>query len=217
MKKSIILPLVLISAVFTACSNGAVGTQNPKDEPKVVQNGQSGLSENSGKQAENRVEQAEKDEGSSIQFKPTIIETSAYSLSIPDDWKVEKPNENTLVFKRNHAIIGGLDVLGYYPSEPISQLFSNHEEDTGLKKLDDFEIETYTTKLTIISPAASGKETKEEQLHYYFVDQKNGKAYDLYFHTAQFNDEKVALQITKTFKLLKSNETNSFSILERQS
>lgn len=185
-----VISLALIAVVTGACSSGSFETYDTKEEPTVVQTKPS-------EQPENSVEA----DVSGIEFKPMTIETSAYSISVPDDWKVEKTNEKTLSFKQKDVRIGGVDVLSYYPSEPISQLIPNHAEDTGLTKLEGFEMETYSTKLTLTSPAASEKETQEEQYHYYFVDPKNGKAYDMYFNTAHFHDEKIALQIAKTFKL----------------
>jgi len=55
-------------------------------------------------------------------------------------------------------------------------------------------------KLKITPPAASGETTVTEQVHLFFIIKEKKIAYDLYFNTADV-DEQTALNIAKSLKL----------------
>lgn len=132
------------------------------------------------------------------------IQTDIYQISLPKDWEVEKLEGNMLLFKKDNEKIGGLDILGYHPDQPLSQLEPGHSEVVESKKLDGFFTEVLQEKLKITPPAASGITTVTEQLHLFFIMKDQKIAYDLYFNTDQV-DEKTALTIAKSFKLKTSD------------
>ena len=127
-------------------------------------------------------------------------QTNLYQISIPKEWSVEKLAGSMLAFKKENKKIGGLDILGYYPEQPISQLEPSHSEVIESKKLEGFFLEVVREKLKITPPAASGETTVTEQIHLFFIIKEKKIAYDLYFNTADV-DEQTALNIAKTLKL----------------
>lgn len=129
------------------------------------------------------------------------IHTDHYLISVPQDWTVEYLLGYSLSFKKDNKIIGGLDILGYYPDQPISQLEPNHSEVIESKKLEGFFTEVLEEKLKITPPAASGIINVTEQLHIFFIIKNRKRAYDLYFNTTDI-EEQTFLNIAKSFKLI---------------
>jgi len=128
------------------------------------------------------------------------IQTDLYQISIPKEWTAEKLDGNMFAFKKENKKIGGLDIIGYYPEQPISQLEPNHSEVIESKTLEGFFTEVMKEKLKITPPAASGETTVTEQVHLFFIIKEKKIAYDLYFNTADV-DEQTALNIAKSLKL----------------
>ncbi|CCQ96119.1 Beta-lactamase regulatory protein 1 [[Clostridium] ultunense Esp] len=129
-----------------------------------------------------------------------IVQTGLYQISVPKDWGAEKLEGNMLLFKQDNGKIGGLDILGYDPDQPLSQLEPNHSEVLESKKLEGFFTEVLKEKLKIIPPAASGAPSATEEIHLFFIMKEQKNAYDLYFDTSRV-DEQTALTIAKSFKL----------------
>lgn len=123
-----------------------------------------------------------------------------YELTTPEDWSIRTLPFSSLSFEKNGNVIGGVDVVEYYPDQPIYQLRSNHTEVIESKKLEGYFTEAVLEKLKQTPPAASGDLTVTESTHIYFILKDKNKAYDLHFKT-QDVDEQTALTIAKSLKL----------------
>ncbi len=128
------------------------------------------------------------------------VQTELYQLSISKEWSAEKQPGSSLIFKKDSNVIGGLDILAYYPDQPISQLQPNHSEIIESRKLEGFFTEVIQERLKITPPAASGETAVTEQMYLFFIMKDKNMAYDLYFNTADV-DEQTILSIAKSFKL----------------
>lgn len=128
------------------------------------------------------------------------VQTDLYQLSIPKEWSVEKQPGSSLIFRKDGNVIGGLDILAYYPDQPISQLQPNHSEIIESKKLEGFFTGVIQEKLKITPPAASGETAVTEQIHLFFILKDKNMAYDLYFNIPDV-DEQTVLSIAKSFSL----------------
>lgn len=128
------------------------------------------------------------------------VQTDLYQLSIPKEWSAEKQPGSSLTFKKDSSIIGRLDILAYYPDQPISQLQPNHSEIIESRKLEGFFTEVIQERLKITPPAASGETAVTEQMHLFFIMKEKNITYDLYFNTADV-DEHTMLSIAKSFSL----------------
>lgn len=138
------------------------------------------------------------------------VETDLYILQIPGDWsKIGQPG-NTLIFKKGEKVIGGLEILTYYPGQPISQLFPNHSETVFTKKLEGFGTEALMASLKLSHPAASGDTSIVEQTHIYFIVSEKSTAFDLYVNAGDV-DEDTLLSIAKSFKLKGQNSKDAAS------
>jgi hypothetical protein len=88
-------------------------------------------------------------------------------------------------------------VLTYDPSQPVSQLVPNHTEVIESNPKSGFFTDVIQMKIKSTQPAAAGDSTVVEQMHFYFIIKNEGIAYDLYFNSADVN-EQIALRIAKS-------------------
>lgn len=128
------------------------------------------------------------------------IETDLYKLSIPTSIEAEKIAGSALLFRRAKKNIGGLDILGYNPDQPLSQLEPNHSKVLLSEKLQGFSYEVWQENLELTQPAASGDKSIIAQTHIYFVFKDKKIAFDLYFYTKEIA-ENTLLDIAGSFKL----------------
>ncbi|RKP48023.1 hypothetical protein D7Z26_22755 [Cohnella endophytica] len=127
------------------------------------------------------------------------IVKNQYKLVVPRDWDASLGNDTT--FYRNGTEIGGVDIVTYYPDQPISALYPNHHEVVENGMLDNLAAPTVIrTRMILTSPAAAEVQTSEEQLHYYFLMPESKIAYDLYFKTASVDDD-TAQRIAESFEI----------------
>lgn len=140
------------------------------------------------------------------------IQNDLYQVSVPNEWNEEiiiangRPTHQ-LYFKKGQKEIGGIQILGYYPDEPISHIHPNHSSIIFSKKLDGFFTETLLTKLETTPPAASGDNTVTEMIHIYFLLKDENIAYDIWFNSHDV-DEQTVLEIAKSFQLKSSSISN---------
>ncbi|MDF2650517.1 MAG: peptidase BlaR1, partial [Paenibacillus sp.] len=117
------------------------------------------------------------------------LQTDQYQLSAPKEWSIQKLPGSSLSYTKEGKVIGGLDIIEYYPDQPISQLRPNHTEVLDSKQLEGFFTETIQEKLKRTPPAASGDTTAMEQIHIYFIMKDKRIAYDHYFNTQDVDEQ----------------------------
>jgi hypothetical protein len=85
---------------------------------------------------------------------PTMqkVTTKSYSLAAPKNWSVDI-TQDTVSFRENGKVIGGLNIEGYIPPDTVS--FPNHSEITERKTLDGFFTPVIQAKLNRTQPAVS--------------------------------------------------------------
>ncbi|MHC1695907.1 MAG: hypothetical protein AB9835_11715 [Eubacteriales bacterium] len=128
------------------------------------------------------------------------VQISGYNLSLPRKWKALETDGKALCFMSGGKEIGGLDVMSYYPGQPLSQLVPNHSQIIESRRLNGYFTEAVFFRLINTPPAASGSTTEVEQLHLFFIMSQKQMAYDLYFYTMDV-EEQTALDIAKSFML----------------
>lgn len=130
------------------------------------------------------------------------IQADSFTVSVPKDWESETKPE--VIFKKGDQQIGGISVLGYYPTEPISQLYGNHYEVINSEKINTLSIPAMKVTLRRTQPAATGDLSFVDELHYFFIPEDSKVAYDLNFDSSLV-DHNTAESITESFKLEGSN------------
>ena len=133
---------------------------------------------------------------SSSEFK--TIQADSFTVSVPKDWEVETKPE--VIFKKGDQQIGGIIVLGYYPAEPISQLYGNHYEVINSEEINTFSVPAIKVALRRTQPAATGDLSSVAELHYFFIPENSKLAYDLNLNSSLV-DDKTAEAIAESLKL----------------
>ncbi|MDH7480274.1 MAG: hypothetical protein QHH02_09705, partial [Syntrophomonadaceae bacterium] len=128
------------------------------------------------------------------------VETERYQVSVPGEWSTEVLPGSSLSFTKTGKAIGGVDVLAFYPDQPITQLRPNHSEVIESKGLTGFFAEAFQERIKVTPPAASGDTAAREQIRIYFVLRDRETAYGLYFDASEV-DEQAALRIAESFFL----------------
>jgi bla regulator protein BlaR1 len=105
-----------------------------------------------------------------------------------------------LTFRRSEKVVGGLEIIGYYPDQPMSSLFPNHSETLYTKDLEDLELKAVEAKIRMTPPAASGSTEATDSIHVYLLDGVKNIAYDISVDPS-YVDEDTPLSIAKSFKL----------------
>jgi hypothetical protein len=190
MKKAICI-LISIGLVisFTSCSSKEVSTLN-----KQSQTSNKIITSNAPKQTE-----PNKAKDISTDSKINLIKTDFYIISIPADISVKKELDGKVLdFSINGKVIGGLQVVGYYPDKTKSPFGPNHSLLVSSNKIKDMNYEVLENKYEMYLPAASGDTTKTNVTHLFFL--LKDYAYDLYFDTSAVKDTTI-LEIGKSFKL----------------
>lgn len=189
--KKVICILITIGLVisFTSCNSKEVSTLNKQSQTsnKII--------------TSNAPKQTEPNRANNISTDPKInlIKTDFYTISIPADISVKKELDGKLLdFSINGKIIGGLQMVGYYPDKPKSPFGPNHSLLVSSHKIKDMNYEVLENKYEMYPPAASGDTTKTDVTHLFFL--LKDYAYDLYFDTSAVKDTTI-LGIGKSFKL----------------
>lgn len=128
------------------------------------------------------------------------INTEAFSFSLPVDWEVLEKDGGMLEFKENSIQIGGLNIVGYDPKQPASQLQPNHSEVLKEKELSDYFTNVVQFHLELTPAAASTDSHSTHEYHYNIIIDEEKIAYNFYFLTEKIS-EAAALEIIRTFKL----------------
>lgn len=123
--------------------------------------------------------------------------TALYTVKVPSDWTVETLPGAALAFAAGDGIIASIDVLGYYPDDPVSQLLANHAEVLSSGPVEGLAESAWWYRLHHSEPAASGSEQTVERYHIYYLIPDRQLALDFSFAPAQVN-EKTAADIVKT-------------------
>lgn len=150
-----------------------------------------------------------------ITDKDQPIQTVFYQLTVPEDWTTEQLPGYSLSFEKDGTIIGGLDPIAYYAGQRILPFRPNHTEVIESRQLEGYFTEVILEKSQHTPPAASGDSTTKETIHIYFMMNDKKMMYDLYFNTADI-DEQTALSIAKSFKLTSDSHESlaGFIVLE---
>ncbi|MGZ4105826.1 MAG: hypothetical protein ACXVDE_00465 [Tumebacillaceae bacterium] len=130
------------------------------------------------------------------------IQTERYAISVPREWHVVQGIGGSLTFqKANHSAthqwLGGVDVLGFYPGQSISNLVPNGAEITSLNQVEGVP-NAFEVKVRIYPPAASNDQTVVEQTHFYYLIPEQRTAYDLYFQSHEVH-EHTAVEVAQSF------------------
>ncbi len=130
------------------------------------------------------------------------IQADSFTVSVPKEWASETKPE--VIFKKGDQQIGGIVVLGYYPTEPISQLYGNHYEVINSEEVNTLSIPAIKVTLRRTQPAATGDLSFVDELHYFFIPENSTVAYDLNFNSSLV-DHNTAESIAESFKLESSD------------
>lgn len=137
-----------------------------------------------------------------------IIETDLYQVSVPKNWILEIRHGHSIYFKQTNKeldgleVIGELQILGYYPDQPISHLYPNHTETLDYQELSGFFTNTLLVKFRMTPPAASHEDWVKNLIYIYFLIKDENRAYTLWFNS-DYVDEETALKIAKSFRYKK--------------
>ena len=127
----------------------------------------------------------------------TTIQTNAFTLKVPGDWDTSTRPE--VVFGKEHYEFGSVTEVSYDAAQPISRFYGNHAEEISKKEIKTFSLPATEVVLRRSSPAAAGKQSSADELHYYLISRDRGVAYDLNFNLT-FVDHDTAEKIAQTFK-----------------
>lgn len=127
------------------------------------------------------------------------VETSSYSLVIPEMWQYNILSGDTVSFEANHNKYGGINTLIYNPNEPLSAVFPKDTDLIEQKEQKQLPYGAILVWLKHNGPLDAVDENTENYLHLYFF--ADDKAYDMYFKVSAVSEETV-LDIGKTLKLL---------------
>lgn len=130
------------------------------------------------------------------------VQTDRYTVSLPEDWTVtvNKISSSTLTFEQVDKELGGIDILGYYPDQPICHLYHNHTETIYSKRLDGFFTDTIQAKFRCTPPAAAHEDWVKELIHIYFLIKDENIAYDIWVNSDDVSEETL-LSIAKRFEI----------------
>lgn len=137
-----------------------------------------------------------------------FLETDRFQVSLPKDWIVQIVPGYQMTFKKTSKeldgiqVIGGLEILGYYPDQPISHLYPNHTETLDYQELSGFFTKTLLVKFRMTPPAASHEDWVKNLMYIYFLRKDENRAYTIWVDS-DYVDEKTALDIAKSFILKK--------------
>lgn len=143
-------------------------------------------------------------------IKPGTVTTDMYEITLPENITAARYPGSMLSFMISDKVTGGLDILGYYPDQPISALFPNHSETIDSKDLEGMALKAFEVKLRLSPPAASGSTEEREVIHIYLLDGDKKIAYDIYGDTT-YVDENTLLDIAKSFRLIPPYNGDSLS------
>jgi hypothetical protein len=132
--------------------------------------------------------------------KNQFVETDKFTIEAPDNWKVNKQADSSLIFQSNSNDIGGVNIITYDPTQPLYQLYPNHSELVSSEKIDGLASEAYKVILKLSQPAASQNQSTKNEVHFYFLLKDKNESYDLFFDKDKVDDN-TALAIAKSLRV----------------
>lgn len=128
--------------------------------------------------------------------KQVSVEIGDYTMQIPSEWKITV-GEAELIFEKNNIPIGGVQIVGYEPDQPL--FLPNHSETKWQEKIEGLFTKAVLVNLDLTQPAASGDTSVKNENHLYLLFPNIKIAYDIYAHTRYVNKSEL-VKIAKSFK-----------------
>ena len=87
-----------------------------------------------------------------------LVNTESYSIAVPKDWAVDQLPGGFLSFKKAGTVVGGLEIVNYYPDQPIADIMPANSLVISSNKLNGLFTEALETKLRLSSVVTSSIE-----------------------------------------------------------
>lgn len=143
----------------------------------------------------------------SASAKADPYEIGGFTVEVPSGWKVGG-NENELFFTKDNIPIGGIQILKYYPDQPLP--VPNHSEKKSEKVITGLIAKGVLMNLDLTQSAASGDTTVKNENHLLLIFAGSKEIYNIYTDT-QYAKESDLIKIGKSLKISPNNLTKKIS------